>query len=103
MALADEVDGLNDAMIKQLIQPIGTQLKFRKALRALRGYVDRLGVVARTLICLSCTAAQSLLQNQVSRYKNQRNNSLKDLFNSFKPFNNNQNRSKPLSQQSRPK
>ncbi|CAF0828798.1 unnamed protein product [Adineta ricciae] len=34
--LADEADGLNENMIKQLISPIGTQLKFRKALRILR-------------------------------------------------------------------
>ena len=34
--LIDEIDGVNDETIKQLIAPLGTQLKFRKALRTLR-------------------------------------------------------------------
>lgn len=36
--LIDEIDGVNDETIKQLIPPLGTQLKFRKALRTLRRY-----------------------------------------------------------------
>ena len=34
--LIDETDGVNDEIIRQLIPPIGAQLKFRKMLRALR-------------------------------------------------------------------
>jgi hypothetical protein len=34
--LIDETDGINDETIKQLIPPLGTQLKFKKALRTLR-------------------------------------------------------------------
>jgi hypothetical protein len=34
--LIDEIDGIDNEIIKQLIPPIGTQLKFRKALRILR-------------------------------------------------------------------
>ncbi len=34
--LIDEIDGVNDETIKQLIPPLGTQLKFKKALRTLR-------------------------------------------------------------------
>jgi len=34
--LIDEIDGVNDDTIRQLIPPIGTQLKFKKALRTLR-------------------------------------------------------------------
>ncbi|CAF0939751.1 unnamed protein product [Adineta steineri] len=34
--LIDEVDGLNDNIINQLIPPLGTQMKFKKALRTLR-------------------------------------------------------------------
>lgn len=34
--LIDEIDGVNDETIRQLIPPLGTQLKFRKALRTLR-------------------------------------------------------------------
>ncbi len=34
--LVDEIDGITDETIKQLIPPLGTQLKFRKALRSLR-------------------------------------------------------------------
>ena len=34
--LVDEMDGVNDETIKQLIPPLGTQLKFKKALRRLR-------------------------------------------------------------------
>ncbi|CAF1255452.1 unnamed protein product [Rotaria magnacalcarata] len=34
--LIDEVDGINDDTIKQLIPSLGTQLKFKKALRTLR-------------------------------------------------------------------
>ena len=34
--LIDEIDGVTDETIKQLIPPLGTQLKFRKALRTLR-------------------------------------------------------------------
>jgi hypothetical protein len=37
--LIDETDGINDDIIRQLIPPIGIQLKFRKALRVLRTYV----------------------------------------------------------------
>jgi len=35
--LIDEVDGVNDDTIRQLIPPLGTQLKFKRALRSLRG------------------------------------------------------------------
>jgi len=34
--LIDELDGVNDETIKQLIPSLGTQLKFKKALRTLR-------------------------------------------------------------------
>jgi hypothetical protein len=34
--LIDETDGITDETIRQLIPPLGTQLKFRKALRTLR-------------------------------------------------------------------
>lgn len=34
--LIDETDGINDDIIRQLIPSLGTQLKFKKALRALR-------------------------------------------------------------------
>lgn len=34
--LIDEIDGVTDETIKQLIPPLGTQLKFRRALRSLR-------------------------------------------------------------------
>lgn len=34
--LVDEIDGVNDETIKQLIPPLGTQLKFKRALRSLR-------------------------------------------------------------------
>lgn len=34
--LIDETDGVNDDVIRQLIPPIGAQLKFRRMLRALR-------------------------------------------------------------------
>lgn len=34
--LVDEIDGVNDETIKQLIPSLGTQLKFKKALRTLR-------------------------------------------------------------------
>ena len=34
--LIDEVDGVNDETIKQLIPQLGTQLKFKKALKTLR-------------------------------------------------------------------
>jgi hypothetical protein len=35
----DETYGLNDNTIKQLIPALGTQLKFKKALRILREYI----------------------------------------------------------------
>lgn len=34
--LVDEIDGVTDETIKQLIPPLGTQLKFKRALRSLR-------------------------------------------------------------------
>jgi hypothetical protein len=34
--LMDDMDGVTDETIRQLIPPLGTQLKFRKALRTLR-------------------------------------------------------------------
>lgn len=34
--LVDEIDGVTDDTIKQLIPPLGTQLKFKRALRSLR-------------------------------------------------------------------
>jgi hypothetical protein len=37
--LIDEIDGLNDDIIKELIPSLGTQLKFKKALRILRKYI----------------------------------------------------------------
>lgn len=38
--LIGEIDGVNDNVIKQLIPPLGTQLKFKKALRKLRKYIS---------------------------------------------------------------